>query len=132
MDLASLEVRERVEQVRRDLPSDVQRVDIRRFSSDEQPVLRAAISWDGDPARLTELVERRIEPALLQVSGVAQVDFSGLESREVAIELDQDRMRAQGVTIAMISQALSRGNQDYPPGSWRWTGPASWSGPRGS
>ncbi len=116
MDMAALEVRERLEQVRRDLPSDVQRVDIRRFSSDEQPVLRAAVSWNGDPARLTELVERRIEPALMQVSGVAQVDFSGLEAREVSIELDQDRMRAQGITIAMISQALNRGNQDYSAG----------------
>jgi len=116
MDMAALEVRERVEQVRRELPPDVQRVDLRRFSSDEQPVLRAAISWDGDPARLTELVERRIEPALLQVPGVAQVDFSGLEARQVSIELDQDRMRAQGVSIAMISQALNRGNQDYPSG----------------
>lgn len=116
MDLASLEVRERVEQVRRDLPPDVQRIDIRRFSSDEQPILRAAVAWDGDPALLTELVERRIEPALLQVPGVAQVEFSGLEAREVSVELDQDRMRAQGVTIAMISQALSRGNQDYAAG----------------
>jgi HAE1 family hydrophobic/amphiphilic exporter-1 len=116
MDLASLEVRERVEQVRRDLPSDVQRIDIRRFSSDEQPVLRAAVAWDGDPALLTELVERRIEPALLQVPGVAQVEFSGLEAREVSVELDQDRMRAQGVTLALISQALSRGNQDYAAG----------------
>jgi hydrophobic/amphiphilic exporter-1 (mainly G- bacteria), HAE1 family len=116
MDMAALEVRERVEIVRRDLPSDVQRVNLRRFSSDEQPVLRAAIGWDGDPALLTELVERRIEPALLQVSGVAQVDFSGLEAREVSIELDQDRMRSQGVTIAMISQALNRGNQDYSTG----------------
>jgi hydrophobic/amphiphilic exporter-1 (mainly G- bacteria), HAE1 family len=116
MDLASLEVRERVEQVRRELPSDVQRINLRRFSSDEQPVLRAAVSWDGDPARLTELVERQIEPALLQVPGVAQVEFSGLESREVKVELDQDRMRAQGVTIAMISQALARGNQNYSAG----------------
>jgi len=116
MDMAALEVRERMEQVQRELPPDVQRVNLRRYSSDEQPVLRAAISWDGDPARLSELVERRIEPALLQVPGVAQVEFSGLESREVNIELDQDRMRAQGVTIAMISQALARGNQDYPAG----------------
>ncbi len=116
MDLAALEVRERLEQVRRELPSDVQRVDLRRYSSDEEPVLRAAIGWDGDAAGLTELVERRIEPALLQVPGVAQVDFSGLESREVSIELDQDRMRAQGVTIAMISQALNRGNQNYSAG----------------
>jgi hydrophobic/amphiphilic exporter-1 (mainly G- bacteria), HAE1 family len=116
MDLAALEVRERVEQVRRELPSDVQRIDLRRFSSDEEPVLRAAISWEGDASRLTELVERRIEPALLQVPGVAQVDFSGLEAREVSIELDQDRMRSQGVTIAMISQALNRGNQNYSAG----------------
>ena len=116
MDLASLEVRERVEQVRGELPADVQRVNLRRFSSDEQPVLRASISWDGDPARLSELVERRIGPALLQVPGVAQVDFQGLETREVTIELDQDRMRAQGVSIAMISQALGRGNQDYSAG----------------
>jgi hydrophobic/amphiphilic exporter-1 (mainly G- bacteria), HAE1 family len=116
MDMAALEVRERVELVRRDLPADVQRVDLRRFSSEEQAVLRAAISWDGDPALLTELVERQIEPALLQVPGVAQVEFSGLESREVSIELDQDRMRSQGVTIAMISSALARGNEDYSAG----------------
>lgn len=116
MDAAALEVRERMEQVRRELPADVQRIDLRRFSSDEQPVLRAAISWDGDPARLSELVERRISPALLQVPGVAQVEFSGLEAREVNIELDQDRMRAQGITISMISQALARGNQNYPAG----------------
>lgn len=116
MDLASLEVRERLSQVRAELPADVQRVQLRRFSSDEQPVLRAAISWEGDPARLSELVEKRISPALLQVPGVAQVDVQGLEEREVTIELDQDRMRAQGVTIAMIGQALSRGNQDYSVG----------------
>jgi hydrophobic/amphiphilic exporter-1 (mainly G- bacteria), HAE1 family len=122
MDLASLEVRERLELVKRDLPADVQRVNLRRFSSAEQPVLRAAISWDGDDARLSELVERRIEPALLQVPGVAQVDFSGLQDRQVSIELDQDRMRAQGITLTMISQALNRGNQDYPTGEVELSG----------
>jgi hydrophobic/amphiphilic exporter-1 (mainly G- bacteria), HAE1 family len=116
MDMAALEVRERVELVRGQLPSDVQRINLRRFSSDEQPVLRAAIAWDGDPALLNALVERQIEPALLQVHGVAQVEFSGLEAREVSIELDQDRMRSQGITIAMISTALNRGNEDYSAG----------------
>lgn len=122
MDMAALEVRERVELVRSELPPDVQRIDLRRFSSDEEAVLRASIAWDGDPARLTELVERRIEPAILQVPGVAQVDFRGLEAREVSIELDQDRMRSQGITIAMISRALNRGNQDYSAGQVELSG----------
>lgn len=122
MDVAALEVRERVGVVRRELPPDVERIRVRRFSSDEQPVLRVAISWDGDPARLTELVERRIEPALLQVPGVAAVDFSGLEAREVSIELDQDRMRSAGITLGQISRALSRGNQDYSAGELELAG----------
>jgi hydrophobic/amphiphilic exporter-1 (mainly G- bacteria), HAE1 family len=116
MDLASLEVRERAELARRRLPDDVDRIDLRRFGTDDQPVLRGAISWVGDPARLTELIERRVEPAILAVPGVAAVEFSGLEEREVAVELDQARMQSSGVTLAQISAALARGNQDVSAG----------------
>jgi hydrophobic/amphiphilic exporter-1 (mainly G- bacteria), HAE1 family len=116
MDLASLEVRERVELARRRLPDDVDRINLSRFGTDDQPVLRGAISWQGDPARLTELIERRVEPAILAVPGVAAVDFSGLEAREVTVELDQGRMQSSGVTLAQISAALARGNQDVSAG----------------
>jgi hydrophobic/amphiphilic exporter-1 (mainly G- bacteria), HAE1 family len=116
MDLAALEVRERAEIARRSLPSDVDRIDMRRFASDAQPVLRGALAWDGDPGRLSELIERRVEPAILQVPGVAAVEFSGLEQREVTIELDQDRMRSANVTVGEINQALARGNQDVSAG----------------
>jgi hydrophobic/amphiphilic exporter-1 (mainly G- bacteria), HAE1 family len=116
MDLASLEVRERVELARRRLPADVDRINMNRFASDAMPVLRGAISWSGDPGLLSELIERRVEPAVLQVPGVAAVEFSGLERREVTIELDQDRMRSAGVTVAQVNQALARGNQDVSAG----------------
>ncbi len=116
MDLASLEVRERVELARRSLPDDVDEIQLRRFATDDEPLIRGAISWDGDPGRLAELIERRVEPALLQVPGVADVEFSGLEQREVTVELDQDRMRSAGVTMAQINQALSRGNVNMSAG----------------
>lgn len=116
MDLAALEVRERLELARRRLPADVDRIDMRRFASDAQPVLRGALSWSGDPGRLSELIERRVEPGILQVPGVAAVEFSGLEQREVTVELDQDRLRAAGVTLAEVNQALARSNQDVSAG----------------
>jgi hydrophobic/amphiphilic exporter-1 (mainly G- bacteria), HAE1 family len=116
MDMASLEVRERVELARRRLPDDVDRIELGRWGTDDQPVLRGAISWAGDAARLTELIERRVEPAILAVPGVAAVEFSGLEAREVTVELDQARMQSAGVTMAQISTALSRGNQDVSAG----------------
>ncbi len=116
MDMAALEVRERAELARRQLPEDVERIDLRRWGTDDQPVLRGALSWDGDPAQLTELIERRVEPAIMAVPGVAAVEFSGLEEREVTVELDQDRMQSAGVTLSQISFALARGNQDISAG----------------
>jgi hydrophobic/amphiphilic exporter-1 (mainly G- bacteria), HAE1 family len=116
MDMASLEVRERAELARRRLPDDVDRIDLGRWGTDDQPVLRGAIAWNGDPARLTELIERRVEPAILAVPGVAAVDFSGLEAREVTVELDQARMQSAGVTMQQIGNALARGNQDVSAG----------------
>ncbi|MBA4157679.1 MAG: efflux RND transporter permease subunit [Gemmatimonadetes bacterium] len=122
MDLAALEVRERAELARRRLPADVDRIDMRRFASDAQPVLRGAVSWSGDPGLLSELIERRVEPAILQVPGVAAVEFSGLEQREVTVELDQDRMRSAGITIQEVNQALARGNQDISAGEIELSG----------
>jgi hydrophobic/amphiphilic exporter-1 (mainly G- bacteria), HAE1 family len=116
MDLASMEVRERAELARRQLPDDVDEIQLRRWGTDDQPVLRGALAWEGDPAQLTELIERRVEPAILSVPGVAAVEFSGLEEREVTVELDQARMQSAGVTVGQISQALSRGNQDVSAG----------------
>ncbi|HSH45733.1 MAG TPA: efflux RND transporter permease subunit, partial [Longimicrobiales bacterium] len=116
MDMASMEVRERAELARRRLPEDVDRINLGRWGTDDQPVLRGALAWDGDPGELTELIERRVEPAIMSVPGVAAAEFNGLEEREVTVELDQSRMQSMGVTVTQISQALSRGNQDVSAG----------------
>jgi HAE1 family hydrophobic/amphiphilic exporter-1 len=116
MNLAALEVREKVDLVRGDLPEDVRRVDVRRFSSDAQPVLRGGISWDGDATELTDLLERRVQPTLLQVPGVAAVEFSGLERREITIEVDQVRLQGAGATTGQVNRALAEANLDMSAG----------------
>jgi hydrophobic/amphiphilic exporter-1 (mainly G- bacteria), HAE1 family len=122
MELAALEVREKVDRIRAELPADVRRVDVRRFASDAMPVLRGAIAWEGDPTELADLLERRIEPALMQVPGVAQVEFSGIERKEITVELDQGRLQAAGISAQQVSRALSRGNVDVSGGEIELTG----------
>lgn len=116
MDLASLEVREKVDAIRSELPEDVQRVIIRRFSADATPVLRGGIGWGGDAAVLADLLERRVEPAIMQVPGVASVEFNGLEEREITLELDQARLQAAGVGAAEVARVLREANLDLPAG----------------
>ena len=52
MDLANMEVRERVDQVRGELPDDVDHVEIYRWQSDQREMLEANIAWRGPGDRL--------------------------------------------------------------------------------
>ena len=57
MDLAAVEVRDRVDRVRHLLPDDLRRITIRRFQSEDIPVLRFDLSADWTKDHLQHFVE---------------------------------------------------------------------------
>ena len=71
MDLAVMEVRDRVDQARALLPSDVDRISLFRWQSDDRPILDADLAWKGDEGRLFDIVRKVVEPRLLRLDGVA-------------------------------------------------------------
>jgi HAE1 family hydrophobic/amphiphilic exporter-1 len=64
MDLKFLEIRDRIDQVRNRLPTDVERVSIRRWHDSDQPVLRFSVSWSGDRNELHQVVEEILQRRL--------------------------------------------------------------------
>ena len=64
MDLATVEVRDRVDRVRHLLPPDVRQIRIRRFQTTDIPAMRFHLSggpgWD--PERIFTYVERTLQP----------------------------------------------------------------------
>jgi multidrug efflux pump subunit AcrB len=61
-------------------------------------------------------VEDRLRPQLLTVQGVASVDIAGGLVREVRVTLDQERLRAYGLTVSQVIAALRAQNQDVAAG----------------
>lgn len=122
MDLAAVEVRDRVDRVRHRLPSDIREVRIRRFQSTDLPVLRMHLSaeWnesEGGLDRLYRFAERELVPRIERIEGVAQVEIRGLRKREVQIRLDADRMAAHGVSLRGLAARLRANHLDVSAGT---------------
>lgn len=116
VDTAALDVQATLEDEINELPDDVVRPRVSKFDVASFPVVLLGISSSMDPVELTQLIEKQIRYRFARVPGVAQVDLWGGFDREVRIELDPDRIRAQGIALDRVVQAVRDANLDLPAG----------------
>jgi HAE1 family hydrophobic/amphiphilic exporter-1 len=116
MDLAAMEVRNRLDLVWAKLPADVERINIRRWQTSDMPTLNFNVSWTRSEEELYDLVEYQIIPRLQRIDGVANVDVRGMDQKKVLVELDQDLMRAHQIDAFNLLQSLRSNNQNISAG----------------
>jgi len=116
MDLATVEVRDRIDRVRHLLPSSIRQIQIRRFQSTDIPVLRFQVSAPWKPDVLFDYAERTLQPRLERLDGVAQVNVSGLRQRQVQVELDAARMAAHGIEVRSVASAIRQNHLNLSAG----------------
>jgi HAE1 family hydrophobic/amphiphilic exporter-1 len=117
MDLAAVEVRDRVDRVRHLLPADLDRLTIRRFQTSDIPVLRFDLSADWPVERLYDFAENVVQRRLERLEDVAQVSVSGLRTPELQVNLDLGRLRAHGVDVRQVVTLLRANNLDLSAGT---------------
>ena len=110
MDIANMEVRERVEQVRSLLPDDIGRIRIRRWQSDQREAVDANMAWSGEGDRLFDIYRKVVEPRLLRLNGVANVTVDGIDEKQLIVELDQERLESHDVSLTYLSRQIRDNN----------------------
>ena len=116
IDTAAIDVQGKLEDEINELPDDIVRPRIRKFDIASFPVVLLGISSNLDPVELTELIEVQIRYRFARIPGVAQVDVWGGFNREVRIELDPDRIKAAGLPLDRVLEAIRNANLDLPAG----------------
>jgi HAE1 family hydrophobic/amphiphilic exporter-1 len=106
MNLAAVDVRDRVDRVRHRLPADLERVQIRRFQSSNRPVLRFHLGANWPRERLYRFTEDVIVRRLQRLEGVADVQVRGGETREVQVNLIPDRMASLGIDVRDVATVI--------------------------
>jgi len=117
MDLAAIEVRDRLDRVRRRLPPDVTDVFLRRWSSEDIPVMRLRIGWQGAPEQLYNMVVNTIERRLQAIDGVANVEVYGLQRKALRIEIDPASLEMHGLTTLRLVDRLRRNHLNLGGGT---------------
>jgi HAE1 family hydrophobic/amphiphilic exporter-1 len=113
---AASEVRERISQVRYQLPDETREPSIQRFDVSSAPVLTYTLRGEGSLSVLREYADDVLRPALEQVPGVAAVDVRGGAKREVRVELDRARLDALELTPGAVVRQLRAENLNVPAG----------------
>jgi HAE1 family hydrophobic/amphiphilic exporter-1 len=116
IDTAAIDVQSKLEDEINELPDDIVRPRIRKFDIASFPVVILGISSHLDPVELTELIEDQIRYRFARIPGVAQVDVWGGFNREVRIELEPERIKAVGLPLDRVLEAIRDANLDLPAG----------------
>jgi HAE1 family hydrophobic/amphiphilic exporter-1 len=119
MELAAVEVRDRLDRVRDRLPDDLERVYVRRFQSTDIPVLRSSLSAPWPRDQLYDFAERILQPRLERLEGVAQVQVRGLESKVLQVNVNPSRLAAAGIDSRQLASALLANNLNVSGGALR-------------
>ncbi|MBI2559829.1 MAG: efflux RND transporter permease subunit [Planctomycetes bacterium] len=115
MDLAALEVETKLEQAKKELPKDVERMQVFRFQSTDMPVIMFSISCKGDRARLYDIAEK-IQREILRIDGIAGVDISGMNKKQLLVELDRERVQTHHIEPYTLRQTLLGNNVNISAG----------------
>ncbi len=116
IDLASLDVREKMDQVQ--LPLEVKPSSLLRFNPNNEPIVRMSLSQKAeagvDPitalAKLRRFAELKLSRRLETVEGVAAAKASGGFEDEIQILLNQANLAQLKLSVSDISQRLKTQN----------------------
>src|SRR3954469_7956897 len=117
LDNAQFEVSQRVAQILNTLPPGIQQPFIIKFDITNIPVVQIAVSGDGlDERQLYDLAYNTIEPQIERINGVASANVGGGLIRELEVKVKRDALRARGLGILDVVDAVRESNLLLPSG----------------
>jgi HAE1 family hydrophobic/amphiphilic exporter-1 len=108
--IAASEARERLDAIRDELPSDLKRWQVLKFSTTDQPVLRVRLASKQNLNGAYDMIDREFKRRLERIPGVARVEVSGAPKNEVEIAVQPDRLAAHQISLNDLSTRLQAVN----------------------
>ncbi len=117
MDAAYLDVRDRIERVKPELPDDFRYAFISRFSESDEPILYFGITVTGNYDDPYRLVQEEVVEKLERIDGVAKVETWGGNAKTVQIQFLLDKLRQHKIDVNRLIGFLRSENFILSAGS---------------
>ena len=117
IDVATNDVRDKLDMVNSVLPDGVSLPVIFKFSADDMPIMIMAATANQSYQALEKILDEKVATPLARVSGVGTVSIAGAPQREIQVYCDPNKLEAYGLTVAGISQIIASENRNVPSGT---------------
>lgn len=116
-DYSLNDAQRKINAILKDLPDDVDPPSLSKFSISDLPIITIGATANMDDVAFYDLLDKKIQPILSRVSGVAQVNLVGGEEREIQVSLDANKLQGYGLSIPQVQQMVLASNLDFPTGN---------------
>jgi HAE1 family hydrophobic/amphiphilic exporter-1 len=116
LEKAEKDIRNNIDYIREFLPDEADEPIIIQFDPQKMPILFMSVSGPMGPAELRELCRRRIKPALERIEDVASAETAGGLKRQIQVQIDPAKLRAQNLSVDALISALRKENIQVPGG----------------
>jgi HAE1 family hydrophobic/amphiphilic exporter-1 len=110
INLKAIEIKQKIESVRNQLPDDFEYYNIFKFQDGGGTTLQLRISSERNLKNSYDLLNRNLKQRLERIEGVGQVTLYGVEKKQIRIELLSDRIVAYNINLNELRNDLNRAN----------------------
>jgi hydrophobic/amphiphilic exporter-1 (mainly G- bacteria), HAE1 family len=120
MDIASLEIREKIDMVKSLLPDDASDPTVFKADPSMMPMMVLGMGSDKhDLYELEKYAQDIVKPRLERLEGIAQASVGGGLEREILVSLNSEVIRANQITLDQVVMSLRSENINLPAGTVR-------------
>ena len=116
-DYASIEATKKVNAIRAKLPDDIDEPVVIKRDINAAPVLEIAVTGQNSLSEIYTKANNDFQDKLQQAEGVSEIEVSGGRDKEIAIEIDKDKLAYYKISLNQIINKLKAENALLPSGS---------------
>jgi HAE1 family hydrophobic/amphiphilic exporter-1 len=117
VDWLRAEVREKIDQIRNELPSDVDRILVQNFGTNDEPIIGGRIaSHSRDLRNAYDFLETKLKRPIERLPGVADMQLYGALRKEVDIYLRLEDIKRHRIDVGALFRRLDSANLNFSLG----------------
>jgi hydrophobic/amphiphilic exporter-1 (mainly G- bacteria), HAE1 family len=119
VNLARQEIKDKIDGILNDLPEDAKIPLVQRYDPTVMPIVDLVLSGPLSATELYDLADRKLKNRFSQIDGVATVDLTGGQEREINVRMDSKTLLQHSVSLQQIAGILAAQNREMPAGNFQ-------------
>ena len=117
VNMLRMEVKEKIDQIRGELPQDIQQIYLLTFNTSDIPIIQGRISAKGrDLSESWDLLDQKIIAPLERIPGVGRVNIDGVNPTQASVYLRFDKIMEHDVDVTRLFAELEAANVELTVG----------------